>query len=87
MARMKRKQIYLEVDQDRRLRKLANRQGKPASELIREGVEQVLNGSSSPQLPLDHRAWEAAVKFMEAWGRKRPVKGRRTWTRDDAHER
>ena len=87
MARMKRKQIYIEVDQDRRLRALARRQGKPASELIRAGVEHVLNGSSSPQLPLDHRAWEAAVKFMEAWRRKGPVKGRRTWTRDDAHER
>lgn len=87
MGRMKRKQIYIEADQDRRLRTLAYRQGKPASELIREGVEQVLNDSSSLALPLDHEAWEAEVKFMEAWRRKGPVKGGRTWTRDDAHER
>lgn len=87
MARMTRKQIYIEPDQNRRLRTLARQRGKTESELIREGVERILSTPGSLDLPLDHQGWEEAVRFMEAWRRKGPVKGKRTWTRDDAHER
>jgi hypothetical protein len=87
MARMTRKQIYIEPDQNRRLRTLARQRGKTESELIREGVERILSTRGSLDLPLDHQGWEEAVRFMEAWRRKGPVKGKRTWTRDDAHER
>ncbi len=85
MNRMKRKQIYLDADQDRRLRILSRRNQVSESALIRQGVDRVLAGSVS--MPLDHEAWERELKFMKDWARRGRVKGRRTWTREDAHER
>jgi hypothetical protein len=85
MSRMKRRQIYLEADQDRRLRILSRRNRMSESALIRQGIDRVLSGAIS--LPLDHEAWQKELKFMKDWARKGPVKGRRTWTREDAHER
>lgn len=85
MSRMKRKQIYLEGCQDQRLRAAARRRGKTESQLIREGVERILNEPAP--LALDHGAWEQERKFIESWIRKGPVKGKRTWKREDLYER
>jgi len=49
---MKRKQTYLDVEQERRLRALSRRQGKSESALIREGINRVLTDP-----PLDRAAW------------------------------
>jgi len=86
MARMKRKQIYIEVEQDRRLRALARRRRGTESELIREGIDRVL---AAPSLPArDQKAWREELAFIDALTRKGPVPGKRTWTRDDLyHER
>ena len=84
MKRMERKQVYLEADQNRRLRALSRRRGVTESELIRQGVERVLREPVS--LPLDHAVWERELRFMEEWARKGPVKGGRTWKREDAYE-
>jgi predicted transcriptional regulator len=85
MARMKRKQIYIEPEQDRRLRVLARRRGKTESQLIREGIDQVLNASFLRTL--DHEAWVEQREFIDSLIRQGPVKGRRTWTREELHER
>jgi len=85
VARMKRKQIYIDPNQDRRLRNLSKRRGVTESELIRQGIERVL-GERAP-LALDHRAWEEEVAFVKAWARKGPVKGGRTWKREDLYDR
>ena len=86
MARMKRKQIYIEVEQDRRLREVARRRNGTESELIREGIDRVL---ASPPLPsLDRKAWREELAFIGDLTRMGPVSGKRTWTRDDLyHER
>jgi len=39
---MSRKQTYLDVEQERRLRALSRRRGKSESALIREGINRVL---------------------------------------------
>ncbi|HLY61990.1 MAG TPA: hypothetical protein VKV95_14700 [Terriglobia bacterium] len=85
MSKMKRKQIYLEVDQDRRLGILARNRDATESELIRSGLDLVLS-SPLPQA-LDHQAWLRRRRFIESMIRRGPVKGKRTWTREEAHER
>jgi len=82
MAHMKRKQIYLEAEQDRRLRVLSRRQGKTASELIREGVNRVLD-----EPPLDRGAWERELAFIDSLIAKGPIKGKRAWKREDLYDR
>lgn len=85
MRRMKRKQVYIGVDQDRRLRALSRRQGKTESQLIREGINRVLN-TPLPET-LDHEAWVKSREFIDSLTRQGPIKGGRTWTREELHER
>ena len=85
MARMKRKQIYIEPEQDRRLRTLSRQQRKTESQLVREGINRLLH--EPLPLTLDHAAWVRQRKFIDSLIRQGPVKGKRTWTREDAHER
>jgi len=82
MQRMKRKQFYLRPEQDRRLRVLSRHRGTTESELVREGVDRVL-----AEPPLDHAAWERELAFIDSLIAKGPIKGKRTWKRDDLHER
>ena len=82
MRRMKRKQIYIEANQNRRLRDLSRRHGKSESELIREGIDRVL---ADP--PLDRAAWERELAYIDSLIRKGPLKGGRTWKREDLYER
>jgi len=81
MARMKRKQIYLDVEQDRRLRALSRRQRRSESDLIREGIKRVLD-----EPPLDHAAWEREKSFIESLIRKGPIPGGRTWKREELYD-
>ena len=85
MRPMKRKQVYIGADQDRRLRELSRRQGKTESQLIREGIDRLLN----TPLPdtLDHEAWLESLRFIDNLIRKGPIKGKRTWKREDVYER
>jgi hypothetical protein len=82
MRRMKRKQIYLDPDQARGLRVLSRHQGRSESELIREGVDRVLK-----EPPLDRSAWERQLARIDSLIAKGPLKGRRTWKREDLYER
>ena len=82
---MVRKQVYLRPDQEQGLRARARRRGKSEAEIVREAVDQYLE-----EVELDDRdlAW---AEFM-AWTRERAaqlpaVPGKRTWTRDELHER
>lgn len=85
MNHMKRKQIYILPDQDRRLRALARRHGKTESQLIREGVERILNDPLRPRR--DPAAWDRALAFIDSLIRKGPIKGGRSWKREDLYER
>ena len=84
MRRMKRKQIYIEANQDRRLRTLSRRQGKSESELIREGVDRVIN---EPAPEPDPEAWKEVLAYIDSLIAKGPLKGKRTWKREDLYER
>ena len=84
MARMKRKQIYIEVEQNRRLRAMARRRGNTESELIREGIDQVLTAPSVRTR--DPKAWKKELAFMDRLAKMGPVEGKRTWARDDLYD-
>lgn len=63
MSRMVRKQVYIEAEQDALLKKRAKELGVSEAELIRRGIEQVLQTPIvfSPDLKL----WEEEKEFIE----------------------
>ena len=85
MRRMKRKQVYIQADQDQRLRALARRNRTTESHLLREGIKRIL----AEPLPeaRDHQAWVKSREFVDSLIRRGPVKGGRSWNREEAHER
>ena len=85
MKRMKRKQIYIDPDQDRRLGALARRRGRTQSRLVRDGIEGILNNPTASGLDPD--AWRQELAFIDSLIRKGPIKGKRTWKREDLYER
>ena len=60
---MKRTQIYLDVDQDRELSRLARATGATKSELIRRAIERMLHPADDAELRLERfrRAVDAAA--------------------------
>jgi len=84
MGRMTRKQVYIEPDQDRRLRALSRRRGKTESELVREGIDRVL--STPPLLARNHKAWKEELAFIDRLTKLGPVEGKRTWTREELYD-
>ena len=84
MKRMKRKQIYIEANQDRRLHALARRRGVTESELMRDGLNRVIN-EPLPVEP-DPKAWKEVLAYVDSLIAKGPIKGQRTWKREDLYE-
>jgi hypothetical protein len=82
---MSRKQIYLQPDQDRRLRALARRRGRTESQLVREGVDKILNEPTASGF--DPEAWKKELAFIDSLIRKGPIKGKRIWKREDLYGR
>jgi len=84
MARMVRKQIYIEPAQDEQLKLRAKLFGVTEAELIRQGINKLLGSELSNEDR--HRLWEAE----KDWIRKNrmmdvPQTGRR-WTREELYE-
>lgn len=83
---MKRKQVYVEEEQERLLKRRSKEIGVSESELIRRGIELACRDTSS--LPLDHAAWEEELRFMDKLSKiKVPQAANRGWTRDELYER
>jgi len=85
MATMVRKQIYIEAEQDARLKKLAQETGRSEAEIIR----QALDRHATETLPkrTKHQAWEVERAYIEQLMQQAPADGTRTWTRDELYER
>ena len=82
MARMVRKQVYLEARQEAWLKR-RGRVGRHEAELIRRALEHL---GHAPELPPDPRAWaEARAVIVRRLGQEVPQTGR-AWTRDDAYD-
>ncbi len=87
MARMVRKQIYIEKRQETILKKLARLRKVSEAELIREAINRQINEPAARPFRPDPEAWEKALEFMRSRQKKAgmnvvPYR----WKREDAYE-
>ena len=85
MARMVRKQIVIDPEQERALEAHAKALGVSQSALIRRAIDSLLRDAE--EQVRRQEAWEAIEEMWrraeaEGWG-----SGGRTWTREELHER
>ncbi|HEY64796.1 MAG TPA: potassium-transporting ATPase subunit C [Caldilineae bacterium] len=85
MATKVRKQVYIEPHQDLILKRLAKERGLTEAEIIRQAIDQHTRSFRSPWRNL--AAWEEERAFIEGLIQQGPVAGKRTWHREDLHER
>ena len=85
MAAKVRKQIYLEPEQEERLKQLSAETGVPEAEIIREAIEQQL--TALQEKSRDEAAWQAELEFMRQRAEKATTQGERTWTREELYDR
>jgi hypothetical protein len=84
MARMVRKQVYIEPEHDALLKRKARELGVTESDLIRRGIEQIAR--TAPPVPRDARAWDEELAFMRQRGRLPVPAGKRRWTREELYD-
>lgn len=81
MSRMVRKQVYLEPEQEKRLKQQAKALGVSEAELIRRGVGQVTR--LPVEVPLDPKAWHDELAFIRKRARCLKALGqKRRWARE-----
>jgi hypothetical protein len=85
MARMVRKQIVMDAEQERALAQCAASRGVSQSELVRQAVGHMLSEAAAETRR--ERAWEETLAGIEA-ARQAGVGSRgQKWTREELHER
>ena len=84
MSRMIRKQIYLDLSQDRLLKHRAQELGVSEAELIRRCLNAI--GPQAGALPLDPQAWADELAFLQHRAETVPSRNeRRGWTREELY--
>ena len=84
MSQMLRKQIYIDKRQERLLKRKASELSVSESELIRDGIENILRTGAVPKNII---AWEKEKKFIHSLIKQGAVKGGRTWRREEIYDR
>lgn len=84
MARMVRKQLYIELRQESVLKHIMRETGMSESELIRQAID---HWGEIIHFPRDLEAWQDERTFITKLIEKGPVQGERTWKREDLHDR
>ncbi|MDN5344332.1 MAG: hypothetical protein PWQ18_443 [Clostridia bacterium] len=85
MERMIRKQLYLSYDQNFILKETAREMGITEAELVRRAIDRHIDTFKWQKK--DTKAWIEERKFIQQWIKQGPVKGKRTWKREDLYER
>jgi hypothetical protein len=86
MTQMIRKQIYIQKDQEDRLKKIAETRGVSEAEIIRRALDVELKHAGF-RLAYDDEAWARAYQFMLDLAKRGPVPQRkRDWTREELYE-
>ena len=86
MAQMVRKQVYIQKNQEERLKKVAEARGVSEAEIIRRALEIELRRAGYRQA-YDDEAFSKFLAFMQELDQRPPVPQRkRNWTRDDLYE-
>ncbi len=81
---MVRKQVYIEPEQERFLKRRARELGVTEAELIRRGIEQV--GRQQARPAFDLLAWQAVVAFLERRSAQSAHVHPAGWSREDAYQ-
>jgi hypothetical protein len=84
MARMIRKQVYIEPEQEDLLKRRSRELGVSEAALIRRGIDEVAR--RGPPGVFDKKAWEEELAFMEERARMKVPQTGRSWTRDELYE-
>ncbi len=84
MARMVRKQIYLEPHQEQRFKALSWLLQVSEAELFRQALDLYLFETLMSRSRL--AVWEEEKALIEQWTAQSPMPGGRTWTREELHE-
>jgi hypothetical protein len=85
MAKMVRKQIYIEPHQETLLKQLVREIGVTEAYLIRQAIDRQLKVLHFPKQNL--RAWQEERAFITHMIQQGPAPGSRSWRREDLHER
>ena len=80
-----RKQIYIESDQEARLKQLASLTNLSEAEIIRQAIDQRTQSFRVNRRNLT--AWESERAFIQQLINAGPVSDSRTWQRDDLYDR
>jgi hypothetical protein len=86
MAQMIRKQVYIQPRQQGILKRLARMHGVTEAEIVRRAIDREASTESVHAGWFDPTAWEEARAFILSFFARGPVRGRRTWKREDAYE-
>jgi hypothetical protein len=87
MARMIRKQVYIQERQQAVLRRLARKQGVSEAAVIRQAIDGQLDGGQTRFSPPDDGAWRKVLASMRGAQRSNRSRARaRSWKRDDLYE-
>lgn len=84
VARMVRKQLYIEARQDRLLKRRARQLGVTEAALIREGID-LLDATAAPAIGRE-RALEDYLRVVRDRARIRVAQTARGWTREELYE-
>ncbi len=84
MRRLVPKHFYITFEQDKLLRRHSRELGVSQSAITRRAIDGVIRPAQ--YLPLDHAAWEEALRFIEGRLAMKVPKTNRRWTRDELHE-
>ncbi len=84
MATKVRKQIYIEPYQEAALKRLGRQTGVSEAEIIRQAIDRQIQSLQVPGPDLAQ--WEKEKEFIRSLIRQGPVRGRRTWRREDLYE-
>ncbi len=85
MSRMIRKQIYIDPAQNTLLKQRARALGVSEAELIRRCLADISH--SAVDIPVDWRAWQDELAFIQERARSLPaLGGQRSWRREELYE-
>ncbi len=80
-----RKQIYIEADQESRLKQLASLTNLSEAEIIRQAIDQRTQSLGSKRRNL--AAWQSERAFIQQLIDAGPAPDGRTWQRDELYDR
>ncbi|MFN8495221.1 MAG: CopG family transcriptional regulator [Caldilineaceae bacterium] len=80
-----RKQIYIDPEQESKLKKLAARLQTSEAELIRHAIDEHISAIRLQRRNM--QAWDEEMAFILERSRKSTVTGKRNWQREDLYDR